>query len=136
MRTVLPDSFFAHFLVGKWRVIFRLRTFTGSGRSEAMMYYDVKESGQRIKKLRKERKLTQEQLAERLGISVKTVTAIETGARGTSIDGLVTIAEFFGVSLDYLVLGKKSEVIGIEIPEEKKEFALKMLKVILENIPY
>ena len=50
------------------------------------MYYDLVESGKRIKALRKKHGLTQERLAEQLGIAVNTVARIEIGNRGISID--------------------------------------------------
>lgn len=50
------------------------------------MYYDLIESGKRIKALRKEHGLTQEQLAEQLGVAANTIARIETGNRGISID--------------------------------------------------
>ena len=50
------------------------------------MYYDMVESGKRIKALRKEHGLTQEQLAEQLGVAANTIARIETGNRGISID--------------------------------------------------
>ena len=43
------------------------------------MYYDLVESGKRIKALRKEHGLTQEQLAERLEVSRQTVSKWEAG---------------------------------------------------------
>lgn len=45
------------------------------------MYYDLVESGKRIKALRKEHGLTQEQLAEQLGVAANTIARIETGNR-------------------------------------------------------
>ena len=71
------------------------------------MYYDQKESGARIQKLRKLHGLTQEQLAEKLNISVNYLGKLETGNYGGSIDLLIEIAETFGVTLDYLILGKQ-----------------------------
>ncbi len=100
------------------------------------MYYDIKESGKRIKELRKQKGYTQEQMAEKAGISVKTVSAIETGARGTTIDMIAILAEMLDTTTDYLITGKAVNTTGIDfdIPEDKKEFALKMLKAILENM--
>ena len=37
-------------------------------------------------------------------------------------------------SLDYIILGKENSELEIDVPEEKKELALKILKGILENI--
>ena len=42
------------------------------------MYYDQKESGKRIAALRKEKGMTQEQLAERLNVSGRAITKWET----------------------------------------------------------
>lgn len=73
------------------------------------MYYDLKQSGMRIKELRKMHGYTQEELAERLGISAGHMGKIETGAKGVSIDVMVVISSLFHISLDYLILGKEPE---------------------------
>ena len=68
--------------------------------------YSQKEIGARITKLRIDRGLTQEKLAEELHISAAHFQRAETAKRNFSLDLLVDIAEYFEVSLDYLVLGK------------------------------
>ena len=73
------------------------------------MSYDTLETGRRIQKLRREKGLTQEQLAERLNVSTVHLAKIETGKRGCSLDILPDFASFFNASLDYLVLGKVSD---------------------------
>ena len=73
------------------------------------MIYDTLETGRRIQKLRREARLTQEQFAERLNISAVHLAKIEAGKRGCSLDILIDFAEFFGASLDYLVLGKTAD---------------------------
>lgn len=70
------------------------------------MYFDPKSRGARIKKLRTAHGLTQEQLSQHLNISDSHLRKMESGVSGGSIDLLVEIAEYFDVSLDYLVLGK------------------------------
>ena len=56
---------------------------------------------------------TQEELAERLGISAGHMGKVETGAKGVSIDVMVVISSLFNVSLDYLILGRepKTEIL-------------------------
>ena len=71
------------------------------------MYYDLKETGKRIQNLRKQKSMTQEQLAEKLNISVRNLGKIETGYSGVSIDLVIEMAMFFGVSLDYILLGRE-----------------------------
>lgn len=102
------------------------------------MYYDLIESGKRIKNLREKRGLTQEALADMIGMSQKTITAIEKGKRGASVDTLTSIAEIFDTSLDYIVAGwitgeAVSKVLQ-DLDEEKQHIALKILKGILENL--
>lgn len=62
--------------------------------------------GQRIKSRRKELKMTQEELAEYLGISVKHVSETERGLSGLSVDNLIRLCDLFGVTLDYLIRGE------------------------------
>jgi len=58
--------------------------------------------GERIIKLRKELKLTQGELAKKLGIPQTTLSNYETGSRELGNEMLVKIADFFSVSIDYL----------------------------------
>ena len=71
------------------------------------MYYDLVESGKRIKALRTNHGLTQERLAEQLGIAVNTVARIEIGNRGISIDLAIELAVRFDTTLDYIFLGRE-----------------------------
>ena len=69
------------------------------------MFYDQKDSGMRIAELRKQKGLTQEQLAEQLNISTSNLGKLERGLQGLSIDLLIEIGIFFGVGTDYILLG-------------------------------
>ena len=71
------------------------------------MYFDVTEFGARLKDLRTTRGLTQEKLAEQLGISWDHLCRVERGNRSCSIDLIIEIAVYFGVSTDYLLLGQR-----------------------------
>ena len=63
-----------------------------------------------LKELRKEKKLTQEQLAEKLNVSGRTVSRWETGSNMPDIGMLVEMADFFDVSIPEIVIGeRKSE---------------------------
>lgn len=57
----------------------------------------------RLKELREERRLNQEGLALRLNVSQSTISAYEIGDRAPDLETLIAIANFFSVSLDYLV---------------------------------
>ena len=59
--------------------------------------------GDFIKKLRKQRNLTQEQLAEAFGVSCQAISKWETVTSYPDISLLPIIADYFGVSVDYLL---------------------------------
>ena len=65
--------------------------------------------GKRIAQLRHEHHLTQQQLAEKLDISVKHMSEIERGLIGLSLDKLVLLCDILSTSLDFLVRGKDSD---------------------------
>ena len=63
---------------------------------------------ERIRQLRLQHKLNQTQLGEIAGISQFAVSKIEKGERAASIEVLCALADYFDVSLDYLV-GRSDE---------------------------
>jgi len=64
---------------------------------------DQTKVGAFLKDLRKEKELTQEQLAEELGVSGRTISRWETGKNMPDISLLVEIAEFFDVSIPEII---------------------------------
>lgn len=112
------------------------------------MYYNIAESGGRIKQLRKSRGLTQEAFAEKVGLSYRSISDIERGYRGTSIDALIEMRNILNTTLDYLILGnvknkndfteEDSTILSLLSckSKEQKILARKILKGILENIQY
>ncbi len=74
--------------------------------------------GKFLKELRKEKGITQEQLAEILGISNRTISRWETGSNIPDISLLVEIADYFEVSILEIINGeRKSEKMSKEINE-------------------
>ena len=61
--------------------------------------------GKQIKKLRAEQKITQEQMAEKLGISRQAVSNWENDRNLPDIEMLIFLSRVFGISLDELILG-------------------------------
>lgn len=64
---------------------------------------DYKKLGQRIKEERTSRHATREQMAEDLNISGSYLGLIERGERCLTLDTLVNIANYFKLSIDYLL---------------------------------
>ena len=57
----------------------------------------------RLKELREERGLGQVELAERIGVSKGIISLWENGLREPKMTALISLAKFFGVTVDYLV---------------------------------
>lgn len=74
--------------------------------------------GENILKLRKEKKLTQEQLASLLGVTFQAVSRWENGQAYPDIELIPQLASVFGVSIDSL-LGHRTEKINTTHYEEK-----------------
>lgn len=70
-----------------------------------------------IKLLRKERGITQKQAAEDLGISQALLSHYEKGIRECGLDFVVKVADYYGVSCDYL-LGRSAERNGVMLNAE------------------
>ena len=60
-----------------------------------------------LKTMRIERGITQEQLAKKLNVSLKTISHWETGYTEPSISQLISIANYFDVTIDELVDRKR-----------------------------
>lgn len=94
------------------------------------------EMGKRLKEKRKALGLTQEQLAEKLNISIKHYGGVERGIAGLSIENLVELSNILGVSLDYLIKGESPE--NDTFPERIRELYLSCpfskRKFILESL--
>ena len=71
----------------------------------------------RLRELRLEKGLTQQQLAESLHVSQQSVHKYESGICSPTADGLKDIARFFQTSVDYLV-----ELSDLRYPEKHPEY--------------
>ena len=72
------------------------------------MHFDRMAYGERIKRLRTGRELTQEQLAEKINVSRTYIVKIENGLQIGQIEIAIELAMFFDVSMDFLLLGKEN----------------------------
>lgn len=102
---------------------------------------DQKKTGNLLKKLRSEKGLTQEQLAEILNVSNRTVSRWETGSNMPDISLLVEIADFYDISIPEIINGeRKSEKMNEEVKEVKEvaktmsDYARAEKEAIVKNI--
>lgn len=78
------------------------------------MYFNQVEFGKRIRDERAKLGMTQEELADDLNISHGHLNKIEKGKEGCSIDLLLELADYFGVSTDFLLVGKRIDSMEIK----------------------
>lgn len=69
--------------------------------------------GKKLQQLRKGRQLTQQQLAEKMGVTRATVSNYEVGRRTPHLSELKRFAEFYGVGLDYFGLATTDEMFDL-----------------------
>lgn len=82
--------------------------------------------GERVAIKRKEKNLTQEVLAEKMGVSLQTVSNIECGKKSTRPENIAKICIILNTTADYILLGERAEgqIKGISkliatLPEDK-----------------
>lgn len=86
------------------------------------------EFNNRMYELRKQKGLSQEELASRLNVSRQTVSKWENGESSPDMEKLVAISDLFELSLDELVLGKE------QIVSEKESGKTEVLKELEEKV--
>lgn len=86
--------------------------------------------GSSISELRKAKGLTQEQFAEIIGVTQKSVSRWETGQNIPDVDKIIALSDYFNVSTDYILT-------GIEKPDENKKINWKkMLPIVATGLNY
>lgn len=93
--------------------------------------------GKRMRERRKALHLTQEQMAEKLNISIKHYGGVERGDAGLSIENLIEASNILGVNLDYLIKGDEQpdnimpsriKEIYFDCPQEKRQHIVELLE--------
>lgn len=90
--------------------------------------------GSKVKELRLEKGLTQQQLANLLGVAVSAISSYESGSRYPSYEVLISIARIFHVSTDYLLGLDKLNTVDVSGLEDKEvAVILQMIEVLREK---
>lgn len=90
------------------------------------------EIGKKLQTLRKGRKLSQQQLADKMEVSRATISNYEVGRRAPHLSELKRFAEFYGVGLDYFGVTSTDEIFELlsrakdvfesdTVPKERKD---------------
>lgn len=70
----------------------------------------MEDIGRKLRTLRKGKKMTQQDVADRLGLVRATVSNYEVGKRTPHLSLLKKFAEFYGVTLDYFGVSENDEI--------------------------
>ena len=90
--------------------------------------------GKRIALLRKEKGLTQEELASHMGVSPQAVSKWENDQTCPDISALPKLARLFGVTVDELLEGKEeTPAVRVLPPAERKDLKDMMLRVTVDS---
>ena len=69
-----------------------------------------KQAQNRIKELRKQSRLSQQALADQIGVFRNTISNWETGYSQISLENAKKVAEYFGVTIDYLLESESDQI--------------------------
>ena len=91
--------------------------------------------GKRLAELRAERKETQEFVAEAIGISTEYLSKIENDKKMPSLEVIMLLKEYYDISLDYLLCGKKEQKCDIiRLWENLDNCTQRMVRSIMESV--
>ena len=90
--------------------------------------------GKRIAHLRKEKGLTQEELAQHMGISPQAVSKWENDQTCPDISALPKLARLFGVTVDELLEGREeTPAVRMLPPEERRDIKDMLLRITVDS---
>ena len=86
---------------------------------------------QRLKQIRRDKHLTQAQVAARIGVTPSMVSSYETDIRLPSYEVLLRIADMFGVSVDFLLGRQERRMLDIsDLSDEEAAIVCDMVEVL------
>lgn len=119
-QTKLSDKQYRGFFSLYVVVFFLTKDYSGSGKEASM---DQKQIGLFLKELRKQKGLTQGQLAEKMGVSDRTVSRWENGNNMPDLSILVELADYYEIDIREIIDGKRK---GENMNKELKDTLLKV----------
>ena len=98
----------------------------------------LQEMGKRINSVRKNLRMTQEQLAEKMDVSVQMISNLELGKKAIRPENLVKLCNELHISSDYLLMGIHSNTEMSEfldkfksLPQEKQVLIVRVIEALL-----
>lgn len=96
----------------------------------------LKEMGQRIMVRRKALRMTQEELAERLGVSTQMISNLELGKKAIRPENLARVCDVLGLSADFVLTGSNTKTAVDVVAEKLTQLTAEELKLVSDMIDY
>ena len=92
---------------------------------------EVYDFGIRLKKLRKKRKMTQQEVADRLGKSAKTISLYENNTQTPRLEVLIELAVMYNASVDYILgFTDRTHLYIDDLSPDQQEAVLELFDVV------
>lgn len=96
----------------------------------------LKEMGQRIMIRRKSLRMTQEELAEKLGVSTQMISNLELGKKAIRPENLAKVCEVLKLSADFVLTGMNTNTAIDTVAEKLVQLTEEELKMVTDMIDY
>ena len=96
----------------------------------------LKEMGKRIMVRRKSLRMTQEELAEELGVSTQMISNLELGKKAIRPENLAKVCSVLNMSADFILTGANSQIPVDEVAEKLIQLTAEELQMVSDMIDY
>lgn len=96
----------------------------------------LKGMGQRIMVRRKTLRMTQEELAEKLGVSTQMISNLELGKKAIRPENLAKVCEVLGLSADFVLTGTNTKTAVDAVAEKLTRLTAEELQMVNDMIDY
>ena len=96
----------------------------------------LKDMGQRIMVRRKALRMTQEELAEKLGVSTQMISNLELGKKAIRPENLVRVCDALELSADFVLTGTNTKTAVDAIAEKLVQLTAEELQMVNNMIDY
>ena len=96
----------------------------------------LKEMGQRIMVRRKALRMTQEEMADKLGVSAQMISNLELGKKAIRPENLARVCDVLGLSADFVLTGTNTKTAVDAVAEKLVQLTAEELQMVSDMIDY
>ena len=96
----------------------------------------LKEMGLRIMVRRKSLRMTQEELADKLGVSAQMISNLELGKKAIRPENLARVCDVLGLSADFVLTGANTKTAVDAVAEKLVQLTAEELQMVSDMIDY